>query len=221
MHVLKSSLTRLHYMSVTKFLVLISGVLVEVCLAVIGYCFVGIGDFECSWLSSFVEVSIGLNGALAITRVRRWLRNSFASYCNNLIESRLKEKLVNFGEGGNQLFAEVFSRILKRFDRRLNIIGRYAAVSGVIFASVALLLLLSGCDNRDCWPVVLLLSPFVVFYTASYVCYICVQDHFREIACDLGAYDNVEMDNERAGFMELKRKIDTLNREYGSQGKGS
>ena len=26
---------------------------------------------------------------------------------------------------------------------------------------------------------------------------------------------------ERVGFMELKRKIDTLNREYGSQGKGS
>ena len=64
MHVLKNSLIRLHYMSVTKFLVLISGVLVEACLVVIGYCFVGIGDFECSWLSSFVEVSIGLNGHL-------------------------------------------------------------------------------------------------------------------------------------------------------------
>lgn len=216
MNTLQGSMARLHNMSVTKFLVLTSGVLAEVCLAAIGFCLVGIGDSECSWLSSFVEVSIGLNGALAITRVRRWLRNSFIAFCNNLIECRLRAKLVNFGEGGNQLFAEIFSRILKRFNRRLNIIGKYAAITGVIFACGALVLLLAGCDNRDCWPVVLLISPFVVFYTTSYVCYICVQDHFREIACDLGAYEKAEMENERVGFMELRRMKDTLNKKVES-----
>ena len=207
-------------MSLTKFLVLASGVLVEICLAAVGFLVVGIVDPECSWLSSFVEVTIGLNGALAITKVRRWLRNSFAVYCNNLIESRLKEKLINFGEGGNQLFSEVVSRILKRFDRRLNIIGKYASVTGVIFAIGALLLLLAGCDNLYCWPVVLLISPFVVFYATSYVCYICVQDHFREIACDMGAYDKVAIDNERAGFMELKRITDAFKLESANQGNG-
>ena len=80
---------------------------------------------------------------------------------------------------------------------------------------------MSGCDNHDCWPVVLLISPFVVFYTTSYVCYICVQDHFREIACDLGAYDKTVLENERADFMELKRKMDTLNKKFESVGKTS
>ena len=221
MNALQSSVARLYHMSVTKFLVLISGVLVEVCLAVTGFSLVGLCDSECSWLSSFVEVSIGLNGALAITRVRRWLRNSFAEFCNNLIESRLKEKLVTLGEGGNSLFAEILSRVFKRFDYRLEIIGKYAAVTGVMFAVVGVLLLLSGCDNHDCWPVVLLISPFVVFYTTSYVCYICVQDHFREIACDLGAYDKTVLENERADFMELKRKMDTLNKKFESVGKTS
>lgn len=196
--------------SITRFLVILTGVAVVALLILVGISCVGICDSECPWISSFIEISIGLDGALVINRLRRWQRRSLLVFCNGLLETSLERQVGNMGEEGAALFAEITTRIFKRFEYRFSVIGKYAAVCGPLFAIGGVFLLLAGCDCRYYWLLVLLVSPFAVFYASSYVCYLCARDHFYEISYDLGADQEKELGSERENFISLEKLKDKI-----------
>lgn len=191
-------------MSICKLNVLLSSCFVFLMLVWGGWLL--LGNHGSEWISSYIEISIALNCAIGIPRVRRVLSKSLLKFCSKIVSSTLKCPLENCSEEGASFFAEITTRMIKRFVHRLERILKFASIAGPVFAFVGIVVLLTECAKKYQWLLVPLIAPFLIAYIGSYVCYLCVRDHFLELSMDVGglkAVDKQAEDNTISGLEKL------------------
>lgn len=197
-------------MSICKLLTIFFGMLVVALLLMFGFLFIGSDEQSCPWISSFLEVCVALNGALIVTRMRKWLSAALLRYARNLIKNGVENPSGDFDEECATIFTVVLNKVLCRLNSRLTKIGYYARVVGPVFAAVSVIVLLVGCEPAYYWLLIMLVSPFVVYYVCAYVCYRCTADHLRELGYDVMLVGARSVNDDDATLAGIQERLSAL-----------
>lgn len=188
----------------------IASILVISVWPIAGYYLIGLSEKH-EWLSSFIEIAFALNTSMSVAKVRSILLRPLLQKCYNLLEEvKVTDETKTVNEQTTENLKNEAGEIYAKFERRVMRELNWIVKSGILFAALSVLVLITDCPDWGIRYVPVLLLPVLIYVMDVFVEYNVVAEEFAA-SCEK-VIENKEVEREKKEKESIEQVMKKLEK---------